>query len=90
VTIRGAVRALLLAGIVASSLVPSPALAVVPAWTTLFDAGEGLPIGSVGHQGSLYVLLVGYSARTECRVARLDPAGEVNWIRNVASGGTLG
>ena len=44
----------------------------------------------MGYQGSLYLLLVGYSARTECRVARVDAAGEVIWVRDVAAGPNLG
>jgi hypothetical protein len=83
---RRSARTILVAmSVLMTLLLPTPARAVVPSWTTLMQ-GTGYPTASVTHGDATYVLLDGmHNAREVCRVARMDGAGEVTWIRTVAS-----
>jgi hypothetical protein len=78
---------LVVTSVLATLLLPAPAQAVVPVWTTLMQGPDtGYPTASVTHGDATYVLLDGmHNAREVCRLARVDAVGEVEWIRRVAS-----
>jgi hypothetical protein len=81
-------RRLLLALVALAVVVPpSPAAAVVPAWTTLIQAEDGGTVwGTATVGGRTYLLM---QSGDLCRLARVGAAGAVLWIRQVGSAPTL-
>ena len=72
---------LLVAALTAATVTPASAFSVTVAWDTLIDrsvGGEATDAVSAG--GATFVLL---EAAHDCRIARVDVSGAVEWIRDI-------